>query len=408
MTLKRLFSIAILFPVLAFSQSSPVIRVNSTSELVALSIPSVNSKFSAIVGGSTNGVGAVFIYDSASSATTNSFSVFKPAASSGRWLRIDGRATSTGGRVYTGVVGASGVSRSDSTLELQSDFPFLTLFNNELPPTTVALGNEEAVGFFAYDSSNTPEKNASISSGFVDTDHSTGYSILRLNATKAPGFTDDVALRIFGGHGVSVFGASDTSATAPGDKKFQVVGTILGGAGVITSNLTQGSVIDLNYGISGKFTGNALTGTLLEGHAFLNTNSTKGVILGHDSASQTGLVISYGANSALGFVTHNGSWGTRILITTAGIVTIPGTTDATTGGAGAITTAGGLYTSKGIVAGTFISPSASGVTWQAGVGSPEGVITASIGSLWSRTDGGASTSFYVKESGSGNTGWVAK
>jgi hypothetical protein len=36
------------------------------------------------------------------------------------------------------------------------------------------------------------------------------------------------------------------------------------------------------------------------------------------------------------------------------------------------------------------------------------VVTAGIGSIYSRTDGGANTSLYVKESGSGNTGWVAK
>lgn len=44
----------------------------------------------------------------------------------------------------------------------------------------------------------------------------------------------------------------------------------------------------------------------------------------------------------------------------------------------------------------------------AGSGSPEGVITANVGSTYRRTDGGAGTSFYVKESGAGNTGWVAK
>jgi plastocyanin len=43
-----------------------------------------------------------------------------------------------------------------------------------------------------------------------------------------------------------------------------------------------------------------------------------------------------------------------------------------------------------------------------GTGSPESVVTASIGSTYRRTDGGASTTFYVKESGTGNTGWVAK
>ncbi len=43
-----------------------------------------------------------------------------------------------------------------------------------------------------------------------------------------------------------------------------------------------------------------------------------------------------------------------------------------------------------------------------GSGSPEGVITAPIGATYHRTDGGASTSNYFKESGTGNTGWVAK
>lgn len=43
-----------------------------------------------------------------------------------------------------------------------------------------------------------------------------------------------------------------------------------------------------------------------------------------------------------------------------------------------------------------------------GTGSPEGVVTASIGALYTRTDGGAGTTLYVKESGTGNTGWVAK
>jgi hypothetical protein len=43
-----------------------------------------------------------------------------------------------------------------------------------------------------------------------------------------------------------------------------------------------------------------------------------------------------------------------------------------------------------------------------GTGSPQGVITATVGSLYVRTDGGANTTLYVKESGTGNTGWVAK
>lgn len=48
------------------------------------------------------------------------------------------------------------------------------------------------------------------------------------------------------------------------------------------------------------------------------------------------------------------------------------------------------------------------IIWATGTGTPEGAVTAPVGSFYSRTDGGAGTSFYVKETGSGNTGWVGK
>ena len=46
------------------------------------------------------------------------------------------------------------------------------------------------------------------------------------------------------------------------------------------------------------------------------------------------------------------------------------------------------------------------VRW--GTGSPEGVVTAPVGRIYLREDGGANTTLYIKESGTGNTGWVAK
>jgi hypothetical protein len=42
-----------------------------------------------------------------------------------------------------------------------------------------------------------------------------------------------------------------------------------------------------------------------------------------------------------------------------------------------------------------------------GTGSPEGVISARIGSIYLRTDGGQATTLYYKETGTGTTGWVA-
>jgi hypothetical protein len=43
-----------------------------------------------------------------------------------------------------------------------------------------------------------------------------------------------------------------------------------------------------------------------------------------------------------------------------------------------------------------------------GSGSPESVVTAPTGATYHRTDGGSGSSYYVKESGTGNTGWVGK
>ena len=48
------------------------------------------------------------------------------------------------------------------------------------------------------------------------------------------------------------------------------------------------------------------------------------------------------------------------------------------------------------------------VFWTAGSGTPEGVVTSAVGGMYTRTDGGSSTTLYVKEAGTGNTGWVAK
>ena len=51
--------------------------------------------------------------------------------------------------------------------------------------------------------------------------------------------------------------------------------------------------------------------------------------------------------------------------------------------------------------GTVPSGSTGGVF--SGIGSPEGVVTAPVGSVYLQSDGG---SFWAKESGTGNTGWV--
>jgi hypothetical protein len=54
-----------------------------------------------------------------------------------------------------------------------------------------------------------------------------------------------------------------------------------------------------------------------------------------------------------------------------------------------------------------ISGNVAGDNIKIGAGSPEGSVSARIGTVYQRTDGGAGTSLYIKESGSGNTGWTA-
>lgn len=83
-------------------------------------------------------------------------------------------------------------------------------------------------------------------------------------------------------------------------------------------------------------------------------------------------------------------------------------TDGSTAQALALNSNGALVTVGGYL------QAASGIQYGSttrfdryGSGTPESVVTADVGSTWRRTDGGANTTLYVKESGSGNTGWVA-
>ena len=69
--------------------------------------------------------------------------------------------------------------------------------------------------------------------------------------------------------------------------------------------------------------------------------------------------------------------------------------------------AAGLPLSGGTLTGD-LSVNSTAAIITSGSGTPESVVTAPIGSLFLRTDGGAGTSLYVKESGAGNTGWVGK
>lgn len=49
----------------------------------------------------------------------------------------------------------------------------------------------------------------------------------------------------------------------------------------------------------------------------------------------------------------------------------------------------------------------SDLTWYSGSGDPEGVVTATVGCLYSNIDDSATDTLFVKKSGIGDTGWIA-
>lgn len=69
---------------------------------------------------------------------------------------------------------------------------------------------------------------------------------------------------------------------------------------------------------------------------------------------------------------------------------------------------GGLIAQDGAVGGRRrIGLSGTSVFLQVGSGSPEGVLSASVGSIYVNVAGGGQPPLYVKESGAGSTGWAA-
>lgn len=56
---------------------------------------------------------------------------------------------------------------------------------------------------------------------------------------------------------------------------------------------------------------------------------------------------------------------------------------------------------------TFGVPNTSVPSIRTGTGTPESAVSAQVGSIFLRSDGGTDTAVYRKESGTGNTGWVA-
>jgi hypothetical protein len=192
---------------------------------------------------------------------------------------------------------------------------------------------------------------------------------------------------------------------------------------IITSSIKQVSVDDIFHAGGAMASFLQLTGTLplgrLSGY-FVGAGSVT-TPLDDQSTRKAGILIE-GSGSRFGPTAYRGLIGESL------IELRRSDTDAVVGfwdGTGkmffgpdttvpALSRSGGtLSMTYGAGTGTFRAPqlglgATGGPIWLSGATSPEGANTASPGSLYSRTSGGANTTLYVKEIGTGNTGWVAK
>lgn len=128
-----------------------------------------------------------------------------------------------------------------------------------------------------------------------------------------------------------------------------------------------------------------------------NGSSTSGGYLSAHSQYDTNSLTIYGDGNDVGYPN-----GEHVVAASLPILRFIGMQKTIFGTNVAV--AGGMSASNLITTGIITN---NGSVWRTGTGSPEGVVTAPIGSLYSRSDGSTDTAVYRKETGSGNTGWVA-
>lgn len=103
-------------------QGSPVHHVKTAADLVALNIPNVSTRLSALLTGvatENDGKGGLFFYQASSAVATNAHSIFKPAGSGGRWLRASMNISEEDGS--PSVLRATGIKVTNGTMTDNGD-----------------------------------------------------------------------------------------------------------------------------------------------------------------------------------------------------------------------------------------------------------------------------------------------
>jgi hypothetical protein len=194
-------------------------------------------------------------------------------------------------------------------------------------------------------------------------------------------------------------------------------GTLTLAAGSITSAMiANGSIVPVdlstggpNWDAGGNLTATSFIGSL-SGNATTATNATNATNV---TSGVAGAVPYQLAPSSTGFtaagtsgqvLSSNGTSAPSWLNQSALSV---GTSTNATNVTGGIVSATTITASSTIVASSFRNGGNSGPTISTGSGSPDGVVTAPIGSLYTNTAGGYGNTLWVKDYGTGNTEWTA-
>ncbi len=193
-----------------------------------------------------------------------------------------------GGAIFGGTIGA-GYFRTDSSLEVQRAYSagsgaLMSIFDMTIPGVTTS---ESALAMGAYDAAGTIHKTSSISAKWADATAGTGYGVLRLNATYGGGDSDDVALRIFGNHGVVMFGSSDTTGASA--SALHINGTLGIGIGAPVYPLHIHSATT----VSGMSFTNSGTGTTSDDGLRMFNISGAGYVLNQENST-----LQFGTNNA--------------------------------------------------------------------------------------------------------------
>jgi len=177
------------------------------------------------------------------------------------------------------------------------------------------------------------------------------------------------------------------------------------GAAGFSINGRDGEAEFSNVVIRGTLEGNS---TIISGDAplgrYIKIDGQSGSMYFHDSSGTLGATI-VGDSAGVTITANGGDVNILGTLSIGGGSIIPALDLGPALGTGTLRFATSYF--QTLAVNIFGTPGTFGYI-SGGGGSPEGAITGSVGSLWLRTDGGASTTLYIKESGSGNTGWVGK